>query len=227
MYNAIMGEDTQPKISKTNILKKEAKLSWLFKFLLIAGFMFVTIVFIGVVYTNITDNKKESLRLQKEIEELKYRTNKQNITSTTSPQVQQPIVPQPRVSQPVVVQDSDPVIDCNASECGTLKIKRSECSVGTCCEIGDDWVWTKSEIECRDAQDKNYDREKATEHEKNQAESDVENSNLYFECTKKARESKDDCYEECSKIHEGNATALWDCQGNCDSNYKWTLDICK
>lgn len=221
-----MGDDVEKKKTKPNIFKKEFKLG---RFLLISGSICVTTIFIGIVLLNISNNRNENLRLEKEINELKYGSSKQNALPTTttpitSPQVQQQSTIPPRV----VVQDTDPVIDCKASECGTLKIKRSECSVGVCCEIGDDWVWTKSEIECRNAQDSNYDRERAIEKEKNEAESFEQQTRLYYECLDSARARRDDCYKECSKINEGDSLAISGCKLDiCEPIYSSAFDFCK
>ncbi len=221
-----MGDDVEKKKTKPNISKKEIKLG---RFLLISGSIFAVVIFIGIVLVNLSNNRTESLRLQKEINELKYESSKQNAlptttTPTTSPQVKQ----QPPTPQQVVVQDTDPVIDCKTSDCGTLKIKRSECSVGICCEIGDDWVWSKSEIECRNAQDDNYDRERAIEKEKNEAESLNEKTKLYYECLDSARARRDDCYKECSRIYEGDPIEILGCKNDlCEPDYSFAFDFCK
>jgi hypothetical protein len=110
-----MGEVETPKKSKPNIFKKEIKLGWFFKFLLISGSIFSIVLLGGIIWVNISNNRNESLKLQKEISELKYGSGK---LQTSPSQVQQQVV-QP---SPVIVQDNNPIIDCKSDKCGTKRV---------------------------------------------------------------------------------------------------------
>lgn len=56
-----------------------------------------------------------------------------------------------------VPTDTDPMINCNISaNCGggTRRIKQSECSNGTCCQIGSSWIFYTSKQKCDEDQEK-------------------------------------------------------------------------
>lgn len=50
--------------------------------------------------------------------------------------------------------DSDPVVNCRSNECGTIKLKQSECANQyICCEVGSgNWSWYGSNDKCKQAQ---------------------------------------------------------------------------
>lgn len=47
---------------------------------------------------------------------------------------------------------------CETKNCGNLQISENECKTGTCCEVGGDWKWAKTEDVCDDWQDA-YDKQ--------------------------------------------------------------------
>lgn len=56
------------------------------------------------------------------------------------------------------IKNNDPFIDCKMSpECGgeVKRIKKSECSNGTCCQIESRWVWNSSKDKCIQEQNAN------------------------------------------------------------------------
>lgn len=79
----------------------------------------------------------------------------------------------PKPTQKPVYIDPDPIIDCNFTQTGTKKLRRSECSKSFDCQIGDKWyVYT--------------DRNKCTEDQKNYWNNKQGNSNnvtSYPSCT--------------------------------------------
>lgn len=63
----------------------------------------------------------------------------------------------PVVKTPVqnAVEDNDPIITCRNTNCGPIKIRKSECSdtVGyVCCQLGDKWTWYASRAKCSEDQ---------------------------------------------------------------------------
>lgn len=62
---------------------------------------------------------------------------------------------------PEPTTNSDPVIECQNSNCGPIKIKRSLCSNTTgyvCCQVGNTWTWYASRDKC--SQDQNAQQPK-------------------------------------------------------------------
>src|SRR3990167_3376130 len=44
--------------------------------------------------------------------------------------------------------DSDPIIDCKSDKCGSNKVRQSECSKSTCCQLNGKWIFYKDRNQC-------------------------------------------------------------------------------
>lgn len=220
-----MGEVETPKKSKPNIFKKEIKLGWFFKFLLISGSIFSIVLLGGIIWVNISNNRNESLKLQKEINELKYGSGK---LQTSPSQVQQQVV-QP---SPVIVQDNNPIIDCKSDKCGTKRVTQSECALATCCQIGGDWVWSVNETECRKAQSivaENNRKAEEAKREENirnyEAEVSMQNAEAKTDCYKSAGDSYESCSDICDD-YSTNLNFIIECRDECMVRYENAKDSC-
>lgn len=65
-----------------------------------------------------------------------------------------PVTPAPTTTptpRPIVAKttDPDPIIDCNFTHIGTMKLRRSICAKSTDCQLGDKWVYYDSVDKCR------------------------------------------------------------------------------
>lgn len=61
--------------------------------------------------------------------------------------------------------DADPVIDCNFTNIGTMRLKSSVCSKSTDCQIGDKWIYYDSVDKCKQDQ-KAYQDKKGEEYQR-------------------------------------------------------------
>lgn len=192
---------------------------------IIVALVFLVLVGNYIHQSNIK-SKKELLLLEKEINELKYETNKQNALPTTSTQVQQ----QPTTPQQVVVQDTDPIIDCKSVECGTIKIRRSACNVSICCELEDGWVWANSETECRNAQNVEYEAYKREQDkEREEYEKKLEEEDKAWDisvCKSKATQNLISCNRDCLEVIGINAELGQICMNSCKEDENRATDLC-
>ena len=73
-------------------------------------------------------------------------------TSVTPYQPPNTPIPNKYTNYTAPTTDSDPIVDCNSDKCGTNKVRQSECSKSTCCQINDNWIFFPSQSECIHAQ---------------------------------------------------------------------------
>lgn len=109
------------------------------------------LIFVGVLA--LFDFKVLQLNEEKQTPNFKYvPVGEASVTPT--PTAIPTFVPKPTVVQ--VYTDPDPVVDCKSSypNCygSTIKLKRSQCSNITCCQIGSSWSLYQSLDSCKAAQ---------------------------------------------------------------------------
>jgi len=217
-----MGENEAPNKSKPSILKKEIKLGWFLKFLLISGSILTTILVTGIIYLNVVDHKKELVQLEKEITNLKYKSAEQIPTSTNPSQI---------IYQQTPV-DSNPVINCVSNECGTKRIARSECELAVCCPIGDKYFWAVNETECRNTQSVVADNERKADEAKREedirnyeAEVSMQNAQGKTDCYKVAGDYFKSCNDICDD-YSTNLDFIVSCMDECKVKYEKEKDRC-
>lgn len=166
--SAILGADSKPKERKVGLEKKskklpssrQSKLSYYF-----AGSVVILMIVVGFLTQRVVSLEKAKVN------------NYETIKETSSPTpTATPVVKGTTKTKTQPIIDDDPIIDCNFTYLGTIRLRRSVCSKSTDCWIGGKWVYYDSVDKCKEDQ-------KASQHvQQVQQPTTQPSSNLSYHC---------------------------------------------
>jgi uncharacterized membrane protein YhaH (DUF805 family) len=158
-------------------------------------------------------------------------------SATPSPSASSEPTPTPTVNpKPKENVNSDPIIPCTMTkECGgqVKQIKRSECTNGTCCQMGNVWIWYSSVTQCKKDQTANQPPQqvqKPTQPNSQLTFHCYNNTYNYWYYTSSGEQCNlDNSNSSLSAICSNNVKSFGeykDCQDNCNNEASQGTQIC-